>query len=186
MRPSKILSWTLPIFMLIAGNTLADDLTRREAIAEKGRQLFKNTTNHCHSFRDLAAFAAGKTDNPVQLLEDLKFVLIGLSLRERGNGPLYIGKISGARGDKGFKDDLKDNSPQVEHALAAIYIGKMFPPGTAEAVALRTEVMGPLTDGGDLNPADILLYSIGGDIGQRMSGSNYKELPRVIERTMCN
>jgi hypothetical protein len=186
MKSFRFGAIVLAVLLITASGATAQDAPRRESIAEKGRQLFKNTTNHCHSFRDLVAFAVGKTDSPVQLLEDLKFVLIGLSLRERGKGPLYIGNTPGARGDKGFKEDLKDNSPQVEHALAAIYIGKIYPPGSTEAIALRTEVMGPLTTGGELNAADILLYAIGGDIGQRLSGSNYRELPNVIARTMCN
>jgi hypothetical protein len=161
------------------------EAARRDAIAQKGRDLFKNTGNHCHAFRDLAAFAVTKVDAPGPLLDDLMLVLIGKSLRERGTGTYYIGNTPGARGDKGFKDDLQDGSPQVEHGFAAIYIGKMYPPGTTEAVALRTEVMGPLTGEGKLNSADLLLYAIGGDIGQRLSGSNYEELSKVIERTMC-
>lgn len=186
MNIFPIRALVLLVAVLATTGSTAQELARRESIAEKGRALFKNTMNHCHSFRELVAFAAAKTDSPGQLLEDLKFVLIGLSLRERGKGPLYIGNTPGARGDKGFKEDLKDGSPQVEHALAAVYIGKMYPPGSTEAIALRTEVMGPLTGGGELNAADILLYAIGGDIGQRLSGSNYKELPNVIARTMCN
>jgi hypothetical protein len=154
-------------------------------IAQKGRELFGSTRNHCHAFRDLVHFACGKVNGPIPLLEDLKLILVGTSLRERGHGPHYIGGTPGARGDTGFKDALRDGSPQVEHALAAIYIGKVFPPGTAEAVSLRTELMGPLTGDGKLNTADILLYALGADIGQRLSASNFRELSKVIERTMC-
>jgi hypothetical protein len=161
------------------------DDTRRSTLAAKGRVLFRNTSNHCHAYRDLVALAAEKADGPMQMLEDLKFLLIGTDLRHRGQGSHYIGGTPGARGDKGFKAELKDNSPQVEHSLAAIYVGKFYPPGATEAVALRTEVMGPLMDGGKLNSADILLWSLGGDTGQRLSNSNYKELPKVIERTQC-
>lgn len=159
---------------------------RRSELAAKGRQLFRNPTDHCRAFHDLVTFAAEKVDAPGPLVEDLKFVLIGTGLRERGKGPDYIGGTPGARGDRGFKSELKDGSPQVEHAMAAIYIGKVYPPGSTEATALVTEVMGPLTSGGKLNPADVLLYAIGGDIGQRLSGSNYRELPGVIGRTMCD
>jgi hypothetical protein len=171
--------------VLLASEASAQDAARRAAVAAHGRTLFQNTGNHCHAFRDLIAFAVTKVDAPGPLLEDLKFVLIGTGLRERGQGSDYIGRTPGARGDKGFKTDLKDGSPQVEHAMAAIYIGKNYPPGSTEATALRTEVMGPLTGRGELNAADILLWAMGGDIGQRLSGSNFKELPRVIERTMC-
>jgi hypothetical protein len=161
------------------------DETRRSSIAEKGRLLFKNTSNHCRAYRDLISFAADKADGPMQMLEDLKFVLIGTDLRHRGQGVHYIGGTPGAKGDKGFKAELRDNSPQVEHSLAAIYVGKFYPPGTAEAAAFRTEVMGPLTGDGKLNAADILLWSLGGDTGQRLDKSNYKQLPKVIERTQC-
>ena len=170
----------------IADATLADDNSRRKEISVKGKALFKDTKNHCKAFADLVEYATTRTDGPFQLIEDLKFVLIGEDLRRRGTGQFYIGKTSGARGDKGFKQELKDNSPQVEHAWAAIYIGKNYPPGSTEAVALSTEVMGPLTEGGKLNSQDVLLWALGGDTGQRLSSRNYNELPGVIRRTMCD
>lgn len=163
----------------------ADDGARRSEIAAKGRDLFKNTKDHCKCFQDLVSFATTKIDGPAQLIEDLKFVLIGEDLRRRGTGKYHIGNTPGARGDKGFKPELKDDSPQVEHAWAAVYIGKNYPPGSSEVAALLTEVMGPLVDGGKLNPQDVLLWSLGGDLGQRISNSNYKEVPGVIKRTMC-
>lgn len=163
----------------------AADLKRRTSIAEKGRELFKNTKNHCKAFQDLAAFAVERTKSPGQVLEDLKFVLVGESLKKRGTGPLYIGRTPGARGDSGFKAELKDNSPQVEHAWAAIYIGKTMPPGSAEGLALWFEVLGPLKNGEKPSAADILLYSIGADIGQRLAANNISELPKVIGRTIC-
>jgi hypothetical protein len=115
---------------------MADDDARRKEISSKGVELFKNTKDHCRAFHDLLAFAVTKTDGPAQLVEDLKFVLIGKSLTERGTGPLYIGTTAGARGDSGFKSELQDHSPQVEHAWAAIYIGRNFPPGSNEIAAL--------------------------------------------------
>jgi hypothetical protein len=181
--------WRTVIFGLsiltIANATAADDSARQKEISAKAVELFKNTKNHCQSFQDLVAFAVTKTDGPGQLIEDLKFVLIGKSLNERGSGPFYIGNTPGARGDTGFKPELQDHSPQVEHAWAAIYIGKNFPPGSTEAAALLTEVMGPLLAGGKLNPQDTLLWALGGDTGQRLSNRNYKELPNVIKRIMC-
>lgn len=173
------------VLVLSATVASSERAAHRSEVSAKGRLLFLNTSNHCHAFRDLVAFAASKANAPGPLLEELKLVLIGTGLRERGKGSDYIGNTPGARGDTGFRDDLRDGSPQVEHAMAAIYIGKLYPPGSTEAVALRTEIMGPLTGRGELNTADVLLYTIGGDIGQRLSGSNFKELPRVIERTIC-
>lgn len=158
----------------------ADDESRRKEISTKGATLFKNTTNHCKSFQDLVAFAVTKVNGPGQLIEDLKFVLIGKGIRDRGTGPHYIGNTPGARGDSGFKSELQDNSPQVEHAWAAIYVGKTLPPGSAEAIALITEILGD-----PFNPQDALLWSLGADAGQRLSASNYKLLPDVIKRTMC-
>lgn len=161
------------------------DEPRRGQIAARGRTLFTNPANHCHAFRDLVAYAAERTANPAQMLEDLKFVLIGETLRTRGSGPHYIGNRPGARGDSGFKSELRDGSPQVEHALAAIYIGRNYPPGSTEAIALWAEIVRPAVSGQPVSAADTLLYAIGGDTGQRLSGSNYRELPRVIERTLC-
>jgi len=161
------------------------DDQRRAVVATKGRELFKNTKNHCRAYVDLVTFAAGKAESAVQLVEDLKFVLIGIGLRERGKGANYIGNTPGARGDSGFKPELRDNSPQVEHSWAAIYVGKFYPPGSTEAAALRTEVMGPLENGGKLNAADILLWALGGDTGQRVDNSNYKQVASVISKTQC-
>lgn len=182
---SLLLAVSLSIGASAAQGADLDD-ARRTEIAAKGRELFKNTRNHCKAYRDLVTFAAQKASGAAVLVEDLKFVLIGRDLRMRGTGPHYIGNTPGARGDSGFKPELRDNSPQVEHSWAAIYIGRFYPPGAAEAVSLRTEVMGPLEAGNKLNAADILLWSLGGDTGQRLSDSNFRELPKVIERTQCN
>lgn len=167
----------------IAFGVLAQDAdaTRRAEISARGTELFRNTSNHCHSFRDLATFASAKANGPLQLVDDLKFVLIGNSILDRRSGPYYIGRAPGATGDTGFKAELKDGSPQVEHAMAAIYLGRgILPPGVASAAAAFSEVVG-----GTPNAADAQLYLIGGDIGARMSASNYKEVPQVIDRTMC-
>ena len=173
---------------LACGWALADDAAdakRRQAVSDKGKTLFKNTKNHCTSFRDLTAFAITQSKATGVVLEDLKWVLIGEDLRKRGKGPYYIGNVPGARGDSGFKAELKDKSPQVEHAMAAIYVGKFSPPGTAEFIAFRTEFAAPLLNGKDPNPADILLWSLGADAGQRVSDAELDKLPKVIERTMC-
>lgn len=162
-----------------------DDDARRTAIAQQGRTLFQNTTNHCKSFRDLVAFAAERSGTADDLLNDLLVVMIGNDLRHRGTGKYYIGSTKGARGDKGFRAELRDNSPQAEHAFAAIYIGKRFPPGSTEALAVFNEFLGGEAENGKANVADMLLYAVGGDAGQRLSGSNYKQLPGVIDRTMC-
>jgi hypothetical protein len=162
------------------------DAKRRTEISNKGRALFKNTKNHCRAFRDLVVQSVALSKSTGEVLEDLKFVLIGEDLHKRRTGPYYIGKESGATGDSGFKAELKDGSPQVEHAMAAIYVGKFFPPGSAEAAALLTEFAQPLATGGKVNPADALLWSIGGDIGQRVSDRELSRFPTAIERTMCD
>lgn len=182
MKQSMVL--ILAVVLLIAVPSRADDATRRQAISDKGKSLFKNTKNHCHALRDLTSFAIEQSKDTVLVLEDLKLVLIGEGLRNRGTGKYYIGNTSGARGDSGFKKELRDGSPQAEHAFAAIYIGKMGP-GAGELAALLTEVMGPLESGGKLNAADILLYSFASDIGQRMANKNLADVPKVIERTLC-
>jgi hypothetical protein len=158
----------------------AGDAKRRVALSDKGKVLFKNTKNHCHAFRDLVSFAIVQTKATGEVLEDLKFVLVGEALTKRGSGPYYIGNTPGARGDSGFKDEIRDGSPQVEHAMAAIYIGKFFPPPAPEAAAALTEFGGK-----NVNAADVLLWSLGGDAGQRVSDRELDKLPKVIERTMC-
>jgi len=91
----------------------------------------------------LAAFAAGKANVALQLVEDLKFVLIGKGILDRGSGPYYIRNTPGARGGSGFQESLRDGSPQVEHAMAAIYLGRgEVPAGMASALAAFTEALG--------------------------------------------
>ena len=178
----------LLLVLLLPDSSSADpaaDAKRRTTLSERGKQLFKETKNHCLAFRDLAAHAVTLTKSTGEVLEDLKFVLIGEDLRKRRTGPYYIGKEKGATGDSGFKSELQDKSPQVEHAMAAIYVGKAFPPGSTEVAAVLTEFAIPLAAGGKVNPADALLWSIGGDLGQRLSDKELDRLPKVIERTMC-
>jgi hypothetical protein len=163
----------------------AADATRRAALSNTAKKLFKETKNHCLAFRDLAAEAVKLSKSTGEVLEDLKFVLIGESLQKRRTGPYYIGKEKGATGDRGFKSELQDGSPQVEHAMAAIYVGKFMLPGSTEGAAMMTEFAIPLAAGGKVNAADMLLWSIGGDIGQRVSDKELTKLPQVIERTMC-
>lgn len=157
---------------------------RRQALSDRAKSVLQNTKNHCQSFVDIVANAVLDARSVVEVLEDLKFILIGESLLKRGAGPFYVGNAPGARGDSGFKSTLKDNSPQVEHAFAAIYVGKYYPGGT-EGLAVITEIVLPEAGGGRIGAADVLLYAIGGDIGQRLSGGNYKQLPEVIKKTMC-
>lgn len=104
---------------------------RRKAQGHLGKRYsaFQEYRNHCHAFRDLAAFAAGKANVALQLVEDLKFVLIGKGILDRGSGPYYIRNTPGARGGSGFQESLRDGSPQVEHAMAAIYLGRGEVPG---------------------------------------------------------
>jgi hypothetical protein len=174
------------IFMVSGAQTTASiDEKRRAEISAHGKALFKNTKNHCHAFRDLVAFAISKSSSTGVVLEDLKLVLIGEELRRRRSGPYYIGNEAGARGDLGFKEELRDGSPQVEHAMAAIYIGKHWPPGSEEALAIYTEIVLPVASGQKINAADVALWTIGGDAGQRVSDKELGRLPGVIERTMC-
>lgn len=165
-------------------STPTDD-ARRAEVATKARAIFKNTANHCQAVVEVTKVAVEKAGSVANLIEDLKLLFVGESLQSRRTGPHYIGKTPGARGDKGFKASLKDNSPQVEHLIAAIYIGKTLPPGSAEGIAVITEIAEPLATGGKMNTADVLLYTIGSDAGQRLSGSNYSQLPNVITRTVC-
>jgi hypothetical protein len=182
--PRYLVAVSLSVAVTLSSAATPEE-TRRLALSKQGAAIFKNAKNHCKAFSDLAKIAADGAPSVGAMLEDLMVVLIGKGLRERGTGPYYIGNLAGARGDSGFKSELKDKSPQVEHGFAAIYIGKMFPPGSTELIALKTEVFGPLIDGKQLNASDALLYAIGGDIGQRLATSNYRQLPTVIMRTMC-
>ena len=157
----------------------ADDRSRRIEVKAKAESLFKNTTNHCRAFLDLVRFSANRATDARTMLEDLKLILIGKTLLQRGTGDLYIGNLSGARGDSGFKDYLRDGSPQVEHLMAAIYLAKMAPPFTGEIVALWYE-------GTNATKADVALWVLGLDLGNRVANRNFRnQFPKAIERTIC-
>lgn len=115
---------------------LAGDATRRAEISAKGVESFRNTSNHCHAYRDLVDFAATKVESVGQLLEVLKWVLIGEALTNRMSGQYYIGNTPGARGDSGFKSSLRHGSPQAEHSWATIYVGKLGPGAGVASAAL--------------------------------------------------
>lgn len=157
----------------------ADDGSRRIEVKAKAESLFKNTKNHCRAFLDLVKFSANRATDTRTMLEDLKLILIGKTLRQRGTGDLYIGNLPGARGDSGFKEYLRDGSPQVEHLMAAIYLAKMAPPSASEIVALWSE-------GTNATKADVALWVLGLDLGNRVADKNYRnEFPIAIERTIC-
>ena len=157
----------------------ADDRSRRIEVKAKAENLFKNTTNHCHAFRDLVKFAAKKATDAGTMLEDLKLILIGKTLLQRGTGSLYIGNLPGARGDSGFKNYLRDGSPQVEHLMAAIYFAKIAPPSASEILALWYE-------GENATRPDVALWLLGLDLGNRVANVSFRiEFPKAIERTIC-
>jgi hypothetical protein len=158
----------------------AEDAARRKEISDRGKALFLNTSNHCKALADLSGFAASKADDVPTFFEDMKLVMIGEDLDRRGTGAYYIGGTRGARGDTGFKKELRDGSPQAEHAFAAIYLGKLVPPGAANIFARLVEARG-----GELNNADTRLYDIGMDLGARVMKANLAQVPQVIMRTMC-
>src|SRR5262245_22216480 len=97
----------------------------------------------------------------LELIKGLKFVLIEEELTKCRSGASHIDNTLDARRDKGFHPQAQEGSLQVELEWAAIYIGKTYPRDLRRPSRLLTEVMGPLTQDGKLNSADILLWSIG-------------------------
>lgn len=157
---------------------------RQKLIRDKALTLFKaSPANHCQAFADLAGFAAANAPDVGAWFEDMRLILIGADwLRRDGRrGALYIGAITT---DTGFKSELRDGSPQVEHAMAAIYVGKALPPGGADLAEHFVEAVSSGVRG-NVNPQDHQLYAIGSDIGARLSKSNLQQVSTPISRTMC-
>jgi hypothetical protein len=183
------MKWMLTgLLVLLSSASLsarADATTdRQQLVREKALALFKaSPANHCQAFADLAGFAASKAPDVGAWFEDMRLILIGADwLRRDGRrGALYIGPITT---DTGFKSDLRDGSPQVEHAMAAIYVGKALPPGGADLAEHFVEAVSSGVRG-NVNPQDHMLYAIGSDIGARLSKFNLQEVRTPIARTMC-
>jgi len=157
------------------------DDKRRRLLSDYAKEQFAKDDDRCRAFTLVVERAASSSANLSLMIDDLLAVFIGKALDRKDRGPYYFGRFEGA---KGFKPELADRSPQVEHAFAAIYIGARYPPGTTEAVNARTELLA-WTEGEGVNWADVQLYLVGGDIGARLTKNNYRELPGVIRRTIC-
>jgi hypothetical protein len=143
----------------------------------RARSLFLNTTNHCAAFADFAAFIATRTTDVRIFLSDLQVTMIGDDLDSPGTGQYYIGRTPGASGDSGFKPELRDNSPQAEHATAALFHRRFA--DSREAFA-RT-VGAP---GGLLTDADKRLYTLALAINAAMS-SGVGAVAGAIRSELC-
>jgi hypothetical protein len=157
----------------------------RLALKEKAASMFKTSSNHCETFAKVAEAAVAGTDDVGDVLEDLKLVLIGEDwLRRKGMRGKYYMDVR--TNDSGFKNELKDGSPQVEHAMAAIYLAKILPPGGVGANGSFVEFVEAAKNGEKPNAADMLLYMYGEDIGDRLAKSNLKQFPTALRRTICS
>jgi hypothetical protein len=152
---------------------------RRRELSRVTKTTFEGNKNRCKAFAQVVEAAILVAPTPRDMLEDLRHILIGADWKRRKDkrGPYYVGPFEGS---EGFKPELADPSPQVEHAFAAIYLGATYPPGSTELISAATEMTG-----NPINWADVRLYMVGGDLGQRISRLNYKQVPDVIRRTMC-
>ena len=164
---------------------IKDDATRRAALKQKATDAFKGSKNDCRAFAEVASFAATIAPDPTEWFEDMRLALIGEDWsRARGKrGQWYHGVQTG---DSGFKPELKDGSSQVEHAFAAIYLGKVLLPGGAAVAGTAREIRDAFAHGGEVSAADAALWAIGGDIGERISAKNLKDIKVPILNTMCS
>ena len=157
----------------------------RLALKEKAASMFKISSNHCETFAKVAEAAVAGTDEVGDVLEDLKLVLIGEDwLRRKGKRGKYYMDVK--TNDSGFKNELKDGSPQVAHAMAAIYLAKILPPGGVGANGSFVEFVEAAKNGEKPNAADMLLYQYGEDIGDRLAKNNLKQFPTALRRTICS
>jgi len=159
--------------------------TIRLALKEKAASMFKASSNHCETFAKVSEAAVAQADDVGDLLEDLRLVLIGEDwLRRKGKRGKYY--IDVKTNDSGFKVEVKDGSPQVEHAMAAIYFAKILPPGGVGANGSFVEFVEAAKNGEKPNAADMLLFMYGEDLGGRLAKSNIKQFPTALRRTICS
>ena len=144
---------------------------------------FKASDNHCDTFSKVVQYAVSKTNNVDDLLEDLYLVLIGDNLRrqEGQRGQYYFGIKTNS---SGFKDELKDKSPQVEHAMVGIYLSKRLQPGGVGAWGTMVELGTALLRLENPVP-DSLLYMYAEDLGDRLTNANMGDFPIALSRTLC-
>ena len=163
---------------------------RRAELKKQAVSSFKASSNHCKTFADIADIAAKNVKtgggNVGDFMEDLRLVIIGSDtfLRRKGKrGKYYIGITTN---DSGFKPELKDGSPQVEHAYAGIYFAKGA--GMVQgAVGFWGSVVEFIQDAskGKVTAADKLLYGFASDIGSRLANNNFTQIKTPITRTLC-
>lgn len=157
----------------------------RKDLREFAKTSFQSSSDHCETFSAVVEKAASSASSVGDMLEDLRLVLIGEDwLRRSGKrGNLYFGVRTGS---SGFKSELRDSSPQVEHAMAAIYLAKTLPPGGVSAKGSFIEFLTAVGRGEAPNAADMLLYAYGEDLGGRLAANNIKQFPVALRRTLCD
>lgn len=103
-------------------------------------------------------------------LEDLRLVLIGdgFTTTERNSGKYALG--FNAFHDTGFKKEFQDGGNQVQHAMAGIYISAVYGFFGRKFTYWRE----------DEDP-DLALYRVAFDIGDELSGDNFRNLPQMIK-----
>ena len=169
-------------FLLYTQYSFANDHDRRVALKDYAKKEFQSSKNHCESFAKVSERAAELTKKTGEWLEDMRLVVIGEDFINRKNrGPYFHGVPTK---DSGFKAELQDDSSQVEHAMAAIYIGKVGP-AAPEALGLAKETFDAYKRGTSFSKPDMLLFSIGGDLGARLHDRELVRVGYPIRKTMC-
>ena len=171
---------------------LKDHDQRRLLLKKYAATQFKASNNHCKTFADVAHFAAGNVKKAdlklVDFMEDLRLVIIGADTffrKKDKRGKYYMSVVTNS---SGFKDNLADDSPQVEHAYAGIYFAKGFlslMPGVSGGQGALVELLQGAYKLQSPSSADIQLYVVASDIGDRLSNSNFTQIKTPITRTMC-
>lgn len=160
----------------------ADDNSRRSQLKALAASEFNGSSNHCETFAKVAEAAASSAPSTGAWLEDMRLVIIGSDWERKERGEFWSGIKTG---DSGFKAALKDGSSQVEHAMAAIYLGKGLPTPLTSIGGTLKELKDAFQRGESVSTADVTLWSIGEDIGARVYDGNLKQIGTPIRNTMC-
>ncbi len=161
---------------------VADDAARRTQLKTVAANEFTISTNHCKSFAKVAEAAAKAAPSVGAWLEDMRLVIIGSDWSRKDRGAYWSGIKTG---DSGFKASLKDGSSQVEHAMAAVYLGKGLPAPLTTFGGVLNEVTDAFQRGGPISTADIALWAIGEKIGAHVYDGNLTQVGAAIRNSMC-
>lgn len=98
-------------------------------LSQKIKKIREDNSNKCIGFFEVLDEAFSDSieheKSVSDVMEELKTILIGdgLTRKNRGTGPCFAGNFAGS---EGLKSEYRDQSDQIQHAFAGVYIGYKY------------------------------------------------------------